>query len=216
MVQAPSTGDGLRLLCERTVGTLLVHGRRGTPKCEKFVTDEAYCRDLGLMDYKACWDLQQELFDASLPASGRSGTPEAAPYSPPETPQRSTPQRMTIPSARSCSWSTPRSTRSARADMRRTCSSRARCSSGWVPASTHRPRRRHHLPRSGAAGLLSDPRPRAARHRAARLHCRSRRGRHPHRRPPGIEAGRIDAPRASGSARESLPAERGRCGRSAQ
>lgn len=25
---------------------------------------KAYCRDLGLMDYKACWDLQQELFDA--------------------------------------------------------------------------------------------------------------------------------------------------------
>ena len=27
---------------------------------------KAYCRDLGLMDYKACWDLQQELFDAHV------------------------------------------------------------------------------------------------------------------------------------------------------
>ena len=27
---------------------------------------KAYCRDLGLMDYKACWDLQQELFDTHV------------------------------------------------------------------------------------------------------------------------------------------------------
>ena len=25
---------------------------------------EASCRDLGLMDYKTCWELQQGLFDA--------------------------------------------------------------------------------------------------------------------------------------------------------
>ena len=27
---------------------------------------KAYCRDLGRMDYKTCWDLQQELFDAGV------------------------------------------------------------------------------------------------------------------------------------------------------
>ena len=30
---------------------------------------KAYCRDLGRMDYKTCWDLQQELFDAGVAAA---------------------------------------------------------------------------------------------------------------------------------------------------
>ena len=33
---------------------------------------KAYCRDLGRMDYKTCWDLQQELFDAGV-ARKRTG-----------------------------------------------------------------------------------------------------------------------------------------------
>ena len=39
---------------------------------------KAYCRDLGRMDYKTCWELQQGLFDAlaaSVPL-GRLGEPE--------------------------------------------------------------------------------------------------------------------------------------------
>ena len=34
---------------------------------------KAYCRDLGLMDYKACWDLQQELFDALVARKRAAG-----------------------------------------------------------------------------------------------------------------------------------------------
>ena len=30
---------------------------------------EASCRDLGLMDYKTCWELQQGLFDALVAVS---------------------------------------------------------------------------------------------------------------------------------------------------
>lgn len=47
---------------------------------------KASCQDLGLMDYKACWDLQQELFDArvarkragSIPVPGTDGDPDDA------------------------------------------------------------------------------------------------------------------------------------------
>ena len=46
---------------------------------------EASCRDLGLMDYKTCWDLQQELFDAGvarkrtgpIPVPGADGADDA-------------------------------------------------------------------------------------------------------------------------------------------
>ena len=38
-----------------------------------------YCRDLGQMDYKACWDLQQTLFDAlTAGKTNRTATPESA------------------------------------------------------------------------------------------------------------------------------------------
>ena len=38
---------------------------------------EASCRDLGLMDYKTCWELQQGLFDALVArkAACKGGTP---------------------------------------------------------------------------------------------------------------------------------------------
>lgn len=47
---------------------------------------KASCQDLGRMDYKACWDLQQELFDArvarkragSIPVPGTDGDPDDA------------------------------------------------------------------------------------------------------------------------------------------
>ena len=46
---------------------------------------KAYCRDLGRMDYKTCWDLQQELFDAGvarkrtgpIPVPGTDGADDA-------------------------------------------------------------------------------------------------------------------------------------------
>ena len=46
---------------------------------------KAYCRDLGRMDYKTCWDLQQELFDAGvarkrtgpIPVPGADGADDA-------------------------------------------------------------------------------------------------------------------------------------------
>lgn len=40
---------------------------------------KAFCRDLGRMDYKTCWDLQQELFDARVARkrTGPTHTPEA-------------------------------------------------------------------------------------------------------------------------------------------
>ena len=38
-----------------------------------------YCRDLGQMDYKACWDLQQTLFDAlTAGKTNRTAAPESA------------------------------------------------------------------------------------------------------------------------------------------
>ena len=38
-----------------------------------------YCRDLGQMDYKACWDLQQSLFDVlTAGKTNRTATPESA------------------------------------------------------------------------------------------------------------------------------------------
>ena len=38
-----------------------------------------YCRDLGQMDYKACWDLQQTLFDAlTAGKTNRTAAPETA------------------------------------------------------------------------------------------------------------------------------------------
>ena len=47
---------------------------------------KASCQDLGRMDYKACWDLQQEMFDArvarkrtgSIPVPGTNGDPDDA------------------------------------------------------------------------------------------------------------------------------------------
>lgn len=36
---------------------------------------KALCRDLGMMDYKACWSLQQELFDALLARKRNHVTP---------------------------------------------------------------------------------------------------------------------------------------------
>lgn len=42
---------------------------------------EAFCRDLGLMDYKTCWELQQGLFDALVARkAARKGTAEPAAY----------------------------------------------------------------------------------------------------------------------------------------
>ena len=46
---------------------------------------KAYCRDLGRMDYKTCWDLQQKLFDAGvarkrtgpIPVPGADGADDA-------------------------------------------------------------------------------------------------------------------------------------------
>ena len=38
-----------------------------------------YCRDLGQMDYKACWDLQQSLFDVLIAGkTNRTAAPESA------------------------------------------------------------------------------------------------------------------------------------------
>ena len=38
-----------------------------------------YCRDLGQMDYKACWDLQQSLFDVlTAGKTNRTAAPESA------------------------------------------------------------------------------------------------------------------------------------------
>ena len=38
-----------------------------------------YCRDLGQMDYKACWDLQQTLFDVlTAGKTNRTAAPESA------------------------------------------------------------------------------------------------------------------------------------------
>ena len=41
---------------------------------------EASCRDLGLMDYKTCWELQQGLFDALVArkAACKGATKQAA------------------------------------------------------------------------------------------------------------------------------------------
>ena len=85
MVQTPGAGNGFQLLRERTSGPLVVHGRRSPAKRKKFVAMKAYCRDLGRMDYKTCWDLQQELFDAGvarkrtgpIPVPGADGADDA-------------------------------------------------------------------------------------------------------------------------------------------
>ena len=65
---------------------------------------EASCRDLGLMDYKTCWELQQGLFDAlvarkaackgatkqaAAPLAANAGTAEASKASAREPAQRS-------------------------------------------------------------------------------------------------------------------------------
>ena len=36
---------------------------------------EVSCRDLGTMDYKECWDLQQSLFDASVARKSAGSSP---------------------------------------------------------------------------------------------------------------------------------------------
>lgn len=80
MVQTESAGNGLQLLRERTVSPLVVHGGRGPEERQKFVAMEASCRDLGLMDYKTCWELQQGLFDALVArkAACKGATKQAA------------------------------------------------------------------------------------------------------------------------------------------
>lgn len=141
------------------------------------------------MDYKACWDLQQELFDALVARKRAERDAGGSTVFPAGDSAEEHSATDDDPVGTVLLVEHPRSTRSARADMRRTCSSRARCSSGWVPASTTSTAAATSpsTVRGSWSAIRSSTR--AARHRAARLHCRSRRGRHPHRRPPGYRGG---------------------------
>ena len=112
-------------------------------------TNRVACRDLGVMDYKACWELQQQLFDAllarkrrgaELPETEQPGTeqpgteqpeteqPESCGGQPGAHSEPAGPDRTHTPGIPASDagtvllWSIRPSTRSARAAMRRTCS----------------------------------------------------------------------------------------------
>ena len=83
-----------------------------------------YCRDLGQMDYKACWDLQQTLFDAlTAGKTNRTAAPESATPSSEEAgtillvehPPVYTLGKSGTP--RTCSWAAKRSKRWARSSF---------------------------------------------------------------------------------------------------
>ena len=71
LVQAPGSGNGLQLLCERAAGAVVVHGRRSAPQSERLRGMKVRCRDLGPMDYAACWELQRTLFEELLAEKNR-------------------------------------------------------------------------------------------------------------------------------------------------
>ena len=77
-----------------------------------------YCRDLGQMDYKACWDLQQTLFDAlTAGKTNRTAAPESATPSSEEAGTILLVEHPPVYTPRTCSWAAKRSKRWARSSF---------------------------------------------------------------------------------------------------
>lgn len=178
---------------------------------------KAYCRDLGLMDYKACWDLQQELFDALVArkraerdAGGSTVFPagdSAEEHSATDDDPVGTVLLVEHPPVYTLGKSGHAENLLIPREMLERMGARFYHIDRGGDITFHGPGQLVCYPildSSGSASGCAPTLPLSKRPSSAPSPARvSRRA-------------ASTAPRASGSARESLPAERGRCGRSAQ
>ena len=159
-----------------------------------------YCRDLGQMDYKACWDLQQTLFDAlTAGKTNRTAAPESAT---PSSEEAGTILLVEHP---------PVYTLGKSGHAENLLVGREALEAMGAQF--------FHIDRGGditfrTAGLLSDSGPRKVRHRAEGIHRRAGRVRHSHRgrirHPGGTHRRRFGRLGGSGNRARRRSPDRGR------